>query len=117
ERDPARVDRLAAVEGITLGDRPRRAAEAADDLAQLALDDQLREILVGQPFGRWPPGVRRGRERGQNVVVEEVGERSMPDGVPEARAPERLHDEPLGRDWLGVRAPRDESRSERRIQR
>ena len=49
ERDPARVDRLAGGEGIALRDGARApAAGRRISAPELALDDQLGEVLVGQ---------------------------------------------------------------------
>ena len=45
-----------------------------------------------------PPGIGRRREAGQDVVVEEVGERPVPDVVEQAGHPQGLGDEALGRD-------------------
>ena len=74
---------------------------------ELALDDQLRQVLVGQPLAAGPPRVGRGREGGQHVVVEEVGERAVADVVEQAGHPQRLDDQALGRDRLaGARAER-----------
>ena len=47
--------------------------------------------------------VGRGRELGQHVVVEEVGERAVADVVEQARHPQRLDDQALGRDGLAGR--------------
>ena len=114
ERDPGRIDRLVVGQGVALGDGPRRAAQAADEAAQLALDDQLREVLVGQALAGRPAGVRRRREGRQHVVVEEMRERSVPDVVEQPGHPERLDDQALGRDRL---AGRRERRAQARVER
>ena len=55
---------------------------------------------MGQPLAGRPARVGRRRERGQHVVVEEVGERPVADVVEQAGHPQRLDDEALGRDRL-----------------
>ena len=85
------------------GDRAGRAPQPAQQRPELVLDDPLRQVLVGQPLAAGAPGVGRRRERGQDVVVEEVGERAVADVVEQSRHPERLDDEALGREGL-VRA-------------
>ena len=84
----------------------RRAAEPADQVAELALDDQLREVLVGQPLAGRPARVRRGGEVDEDVLVEEVGERPVADVVEEPGDPERLDDEALARRRLAARRQR-----------
>ena len=104
ERDPARVDRLAVGEARRARRRrPAPAAGRAISGAELALDDQLREVLVGQPLARRPARVGRRGERRQDVVVEEVGERPVADVVEEPGDPERLDDQALGRRRLAGR--------------
>ena len=56
------------------------------------------------PAGR--RGVGRGREGGQHVVVEEVGERPVADVVEQPGHPQRLDDEPLRRERLAGRRER-----------
>ena len=67
---------------------------------------------------RLPPG-RRGsagaREGRQDVLVEEVGERPVPDVVEQAGDAQRLDDEALGRDGLAGR--QRQRRAERRVER
>ena len=89
---------LARGERVALREHPRRPAQPADEPAQLALDDQLREVLVAERLRPGPAVVGRGREVAQDVVVEEVGERAVADVVEQAGDPEGLDDEPLGRD-------------------
>ena len=88
------------------GDRAGRPPQRPDERPELALDDQLREVLVGQPLAGGPAGVGRRRERGQDVVVEEVGERPVPDVVEQPGDPQRLDDEPLRGDRLAGAAQR-----------
>ena len=104
ERHPARVDRLAGREAVALGDAPGRAAQPGDRGPELALDDELAQVLVGEPLAVRPARVGRGREVAQHVVVEEVGERPMAHVVEQPGDPQRLDDEPLGRD-RGRRSP------------
>ena len=115
ERDPRRVDRLAGREAVALGDRARRATQAAEERPELALDDQLREVLVGHPLAGRPARVGGGREGGQHVVVEEVGERSVPDVVEQAGHPHRLDDEALRRERLAGAPPASPEGSDRAI--
>ena len=75
---------------------PGRSPQPAQERPELVLDDPLRQVLVGQPLVAEPTRVGRRREPGQDVVVEEVGERSVPDVVEQAGHPERLDDEALG---------------------
>ena len=81
---------------------------------ELALDDQLREVLVGQALAGRPAGIRRRREGRQHVVVEEVRERAVPDVVEQPGHPQRLDDQALGRDGL---AGRRERRAQARVER
>ena len=62
ERDPARVDRLAGREPVALR-RRRRAPGAARAISgpSSSLDDQLRQVLVGEPLAVRPPRVGRAR--------------------------------------------------------
>ncbi len=113
EGDPAGVDRLARGEAITGGDAARRPAEGGDRPAELALDDELAEVLVGKPLVARPADVVRGGEGMQDVVVEEVGERTVPDVVEEARHAECLDDEPFRRQVVvghSLRAELDDER-------
>ena len=116
ERDPARVDRLAVGEPVAVRDGARRPAQAADQRPELALDHQLREVLVRQRLGPGPAWVGGRRERREELLVEEVRERPVPHVVEEARDPQRLDDEPLGRDGL-ARRELAERRPQRRVQR
>ena len=98
ERDPRGIDRLAGGEGVPFRDGARRPPQAADQRRQLVLDDPLREVLVASAACRPDAArIRRRREGGQDLLVEEVGERAVSDVVEEARDPERLDDEPLRR--------------------
>ena len=65
---------------------------------------------MGQPLAVDPARVRRGREGGQDVVVEEVGEWPVADVVQQARDPQRLDDEAFARGGSPrpVSAPRSE---------
>ena len=63
-----------------------------------------------------PTRIRWRRKAGQHVIVEEMGERSMPDVVQESGHPERLDDEPFGRDSLPL-ARRHELPTQARIER
>ena len=67
-------------------------------------------------MSRFAPG-RRGSagrvERRQDVVVEEVGERSVPDVVEQAGHAQRLGDQALGRD--GRRRRRSATSAARRL--
>ena len=69
ERDPPRVDRLAVGERVPLRAGARRPPQPADERPQLALDDQLREVLVAQRLrrraggGPRAPGTRPGTAR------------------------------------------------------
>ena len=85
------------------GTEPGARRSPRDQRPQLALDHQLREVLVGQALGAGPARVDRGGEGGQELLVEEVGERPVADVVEEARDPQRLDDQPLGRDRLAGR--------------
>ena len=78
EGDPARVDGLAVGEPVTLRDGAGRTPQAPDVRAQLALDDQAGEILVAEGLGAGPARVCRGREHGEEPVVEEVRARPCP---------------------------------------
>ena len=116
ERDPARVDRLGLGEPIAVGTEPgaRRSAEISG--AQLALDDQLREVLVAERLGAAPPRVRRCREPREEPLVEEVRERPVADVVEEPGHAQRLDDETLGR--YGLAWSEDgQRRGERRVER
>ena len=97
EGDPARLDRLTGGEGVALGEHARRPAQAGDDPAELALHDELAEVLVAERLGARAAGVGRGREVVQDVIVEEMGERSVAHVMEQAGDPERLDDQPLGR--------------------
>ena len=79
------------------GVAPGARRSARISVAELALDDQLAEVLVGQALAGAAAGVLRGGEGREHPVVEEVGERPVADVVEEARDPQRLDDEPLGR--------------------
>ena len=69
---------------------------------------------MGQPLAGRPARVGGRREGGQHVVVEEVGERPVPDVVEQAGHPQRLDDEALGRERLaGRRQRRAQARVER----
>ena len=92
-----RIDRLARGEGVTLRQDPRRAAQRADQPTELALDDELGQVLVAEGLRHRPAGVGGCREVDQDVVVEEVGERAMADVVEQARDAQGLDDQPLGR--------------------
>ena len=82
---------------------------------ELVLDDPLRQVLVGQPLaGRHAAG-RPGREVGEDVVVEEVGERPVADVVEQAGHPQRLDHQPLRRDRLARAA--GERRPQARVER
>ncbi len=59
-------------------------------------------------FGPSPTRIGGRREGGQHVVVEEVGERSMPDVVQQAGDPERLDDQALGRQRSSAVEPEPE---------
>ena len=100
---------------VALGDGARRPAQPAEQRPELALDDQLREVLVGQPLAGRPARVGRRREGGQHVVVEEMGERPVADVVEQAGHPQRLDDEALGRD--AARRPRASVAAQARIER
>ena len=65
-----------------------------------------RQVLVRQGLAVRPSLVGRRGECRQDVLVEEVRERSVPHVVEEARDAQRLDDEPLGRDALAGRAQR-----------
>ncbi len=73
---------------------------------QLALDDQLAEVLVAEPLRAGPARVGRRVEGVQDVLIEEVGERSMADVMEQAGDPEGLDDQALGRDRLAQRLER-----------
>ena len=79
---------------------PGRPAQRPQQRAELVLDDPPRQVLVGQPLAVRPPRIGGRLELGQDVVVEEVGERPVPDVMEEPGHPQRLDDEPLGRDRL-----------------
>ena len=64
---------------------------------------RLRQVLVGEALAGRPARVGRRREGGQDVVVEEVGERPVPDVVEQPGHPQRLDDEALGRRRLAER--------------
>ena len=68
--DPGGVDRLVGTEGVALGAQPRRPAEAADPGAELAFDDQLREVLVAQPLPGGPARVGGREEALEDLLVE-----------------------------------------------
>ena len=70
------------------------------------------QVLVGERLAAGPARVGRGGERGQDVVVEEVGERAVPDVVEQAGHPQGLDDQALGRDGRR-RAPRPRARVRR----
>ena len=53
---------------------------------------------MGQPLGAVAARIGRRAERGQHVIVEEVGERPVPDVVEQAGNAQRLDHEPFGRD-------------------
>ena len=116
ERDPARVDRLAVGEGVALRGRARRSPERPDQVAELALDDQLAEVLVREALAGASARVLRRGKGGEHSVVEEVGERAMAHVVEQARDPERLDDEALGREGL-VRRERRQGAPQRGQQR
>ena len=95
ERDPGRVDRLRGGEGIAIRELAGRPPQPTEQRAQLVLDDPAGQVLVGQPLAVGPAGVGGCAVRGQDVVVEEVCERPVPDVVQQPRHPHRLDDEPL----------------------
>ena len=103
ERDPAWIDRLVVAERVALRGRTRRPPECPDQVAELALDDQLAEVLVRQALARASPRVLgRGKGR-EHPVVEEVRERPVADVMEEARDAQRLDDQALGRERLARR--------------
>ena len=113
EGDPGRVDALAVGEPVALGDGAGRPSEATQERPELVLDDPLRQVLVGQALVAAAPRVGRGGELGQDLVVEEVGERSMADVVEQAGHPERLDDQALGRGGLARASPARSGGSDR----
>ena len=114
ERDPARVDGLAGREPVPLGHGARRPAQPAQQRPELVLDDPARQVLVGQPLPVRPSRVGRRLEVGQDMVVEEVGERPVPDVVEEPGHPQGLDRQALRRDRLvRVRERRPQARVER----
>ena len=56
---------------------PGARRSAAQQRAELVLDDPARQVLVGQPLAVRPARIGGRREGGQDVVVEEVGERPV----------------------------------------
>ena len=69
-----------------------------------SLDDQLREVLVGQPLGAGSARIGRRPERRQDVVVEEMRERPVAHIVEQTGDAQRLDHEPLGRHRLSPAA-------------
>jgi hypothetical protein len=101
--------------GILPPDIAAAIVAAADEVAELALDDQLRQVLMAERLGRRPAGVARGGEVTEDVIVEEMGERTVADVVEQAGHAERLDHEPLGR-RAGSRLDVGQGRPQRRVQ-
>ena len=85
-------------EAVAFGDRARCPPQPTQERPELALDDQLRQVFVGQPLAGRPARVGRRGERRQDVVVEEMGERAVPDVVEQAGHPQGLDDQALRRE-------------------
>ena len=64
---------------------------------------------MGQALAPDAPGIRRRGEVAQDVLVEEVGERPVPDVMQQPGQPQRLHDQPL-RGRLRARLRRSQGR-------
>ena len=92
----------------------RGSSQAAQQRPELVLDDPARQVLVGQSLAGRPAGVGRRLEGGQDVLVEEVGERPVADVVEQPGHPHRLDDEAFGR---GRFAGRGQGGTEARIER
>src|ERR1019366_529826 len=103
EGDPARVDRLAWRERVAFGHGPWCPAQASDQGRQLALDDQLAQVLMSQPFGPRPAGIGWRLEGDQDMLIEEVGKRTMTDVVEQARDPEGLDHHAFGGNRITAR--------------
>ena len=56
---------------------------------------------MGQALAAGPPRIGRGGEGGQDLLVEEMRERAVPDVVQQPGHPQGLHDQALGRDGFG----------------
>ena len=68
---------------------------------------------MGQALAAAAAGVLGGRKGREHAIVEEVRERPVADVVQQARDPQRLDDEPLGRQRLPGRGGREDG-AERR---
>ena len=97
-----RVDRLVVARASRSATAPgaRRSPRSS---APSSLDDHAAQVLVGEPLRVRPAGIGRCLERGQDVIVEEVRERPVPDVVEQSGHPHRLGDEALGRQRSIVR--------------
>ena len=116
ERDPVRIDRLALREGVALADVSRGPAQAAQERPELLDDDPDAQVLVGEPLGARPARIGRRLEVGEDVVVEEVGERSVAHVVEEAGHAQGLGDQALGRERRAI-ARRGKGGAQARIER
>ena len=102
EAHPGRVNGFTLIESIAFGVFAGRAAESADDLANLMLDDQRREIFVRESLPRRAARVIGGWELLQHLVVKEVGERSVAHIVQESGNAQCLYNEPLTWDRIAT---------------
>ena len=65
---------------------------------------------MGEPLAGHLARIGRGRKSGEDVIVEEVGERPVSDVMEEPRDPERLDDQALARNGLAAGGQGDPER-------